>query len=321
VKESSGFAAKPTLTGEKVVLRPFRDGDLPAIRAVLLDPEARMLTGSVHNAAEARSPQPPAEEALLLDWYGNCNDQPDRLDLAVVDKMTRECVGEAVLNQWDPGNESCNFRIFIGPNGRDRGLGTEATRLIVGHGFERLGLHRISLEVYAFNPRARRAYEKVGFRVEGVLRESFRYNGEWIDATVMSILASEWHHQDNSKKSFRTGVWLLPRACELSTGGGGNSRAPQSADTLVGDQSGTYRVPGVQAEDHLPPGWPTGRRVRCGAVASVAGDGAADVVAPRRTRLTGLFSFGTGHDRPLSPAGKPPGQAKGAAGKSGDGRT
>ena len=192
MKERAGFAAKPTLTGEKVVLRPFSDGDLPAIRAVLLDPEARMLTGSVHNATEARSPEPADEEALLLDWYGNCNDQPDRLDLAVVDKMTRECVGEAVLNQWDPGNESCNFRIFIGPNGRDRGLGTEATRLIIGHGFERLGLHRISLEVYAFNPRARRAYEKVGFRAEGVLRESFRYNGEWIDATVMSILASEW---------------------------------------------------------------------------------------------------------------------------------
>jgi RimJ/RimL family protein N-acetyltransferase len=192
VKESPGFAAKPTLTGEKVVLRPFRDGDLPAIRAVLLDPEARMLTGSVHNASEARSPEPADEEALLLDWYGNCNDQPDRLDLAVVDKMTCECVGEAVLNQWDPGNESCNFRIFIGPNGRDRGLGTEATRLVVAHGFERLGLHRISLEVYAFNPRARRAYEKAGFRVEGVLRESFRYNGEWIDATVMSMLAPEW---------------------------------------------------------------------------------------------------------------------------------
>jgi len=38
----------------------------------------------------------------------------------------------------------------------------------------------------------RRAYEKAGFRAEGVLRESLRYNSEWIDATVMSILASEW---------------------------------------------------------------------------------------------------------------------------------
>ena len=186
------FAVKPTLDGDKVVLRPFNDGDLPAIRAALLDPEARILTGSVHDEAQAHAAEPADEEKLLLDWYSTRNDQPDRLDLAVVDKATGECVGEAVLNQWDPGNESCNFRILIGPKGRDRGLGTEATRLIVGYGFEHLGLHRISLEVYAFNPRARRAYEKVGFRSEGVLRESLRYNGEWIDATVMSILAPEW---------------------------------------------------------------------------------------------------------------------------------
>jgi RimJ/RimL family protein N-acetyltransferase len=192
--EGADFAVKPTLTGDKTVLRPFNEGDLPAIRAALLDPEARILTGSVHDEAQARARTGPEEEEQLRDWYRSRNDQADRLDLAVVDRASGECVGEAVLNQWDPGNESCNFRIFIGPNGRDRGLGTEATRLIVGYGFERLGLHRISLEVYAFNPRARRAYEKVGFRAEGVLRESFHYNGEWIDATVMSILAPEWSH-------------------------------------------------------------------------------------------------------------------------------
>jgi RimJ/RimL family protein N-acetyltransferase len=185
------FAVKPTLDGDRVVLRPFNDGDLPAIRAALLDPEARILTGSVHDEAQAHTAES-ADEEELLDWYSTRNDQPDRLDLAVVDKATGECVGEAVLDEWDPGNESCNFRILIGPKGRDRGLGTEATRLIVSYGFEHLGLHRISLEVYAFNPRARRAYEKVGFRAEGVLRESLRYNGEWHDAALMSILAPEW---------------------------------------------------------------------------------------------------------------------------------
>jgi RimJ/RimL family protein N-acetyltransferase len=192
VTQSPDFAVKPTLTGEKAVLRPFREDDLPAITEALLDPEASILTGSVHDEAQAHAPRTPDEEKLLLDWYRTRNDQADRLDLAITDKATGECVGEAVLNQWDPGNESCNFRIFIGPNGRGRGLGTEATRLIVGYGFEYLGLHRISLEVYAFNPRARRAYEKAGFRTEGVLRESLRYNGEWIDATVMSVLAPEW---------------------------------------------------------------------------------------------------------------------------------
>lgn len=36
--------------------------------------------------------------------------------------------------------------------------------------FERLGLHRLELDVYSFNPRARRVYEKAGFRREGILR-------------------------------------------------------------------------------------------------------------------------------------------------------
>jgi RimJ/RimL family protein N-acetyltransferase len=81
---------------------------------------------------------------------------------------------------------------LLGAVGRGRGLGTEATQLIIGHGFGYLGLHRISLEVYAFNPRAKHVYEKAGFCAEGVLREALRYNDQWIDATVMSILGREW---------------------------------------------------------------------------------------------------------------------------------
>ena len=192
MNQARDFAIKPTLTGEKVILRPFAKTDLPALREALLDPEARILTGSVHDEAQASAAMSREDEQAAVDWFTTRNEQPDRIDLAIVDKAAGACVGEAVLNQWDPGNESCNFRIFIGRHGRDRGLGTEATRLIVGYGFEQLGLHRISLEVYAFNPRARRAYEKVGFRPEGVLRESLRYNGEWVDATVMSILDREW---------------------------------------------------------------------------------------------------------------------------------
>ncbi len=133
-----------------------------------------------------------AEETRFRDWYASRNDQPDRLDLAVIDRARGGCVGETVLNEWEPENHSCSFRIALGPAGRGRGLGTEATRLIVGYGFEQLGMHRISLEVYSFNPRARRVYEKAGFRAEGVLRESLRYGRERIDATVMSILSSEW---------------------------------------------------------------------------------------------------------------------------------
>ena len=190
--QTPDFATKPTLTGERVILRPYIDADLPALREAMADPDLLRLTGSIHDEAEALQPVSPEEEQLRLDWFNTRNDQDNRLDLAIVDKASGGCVGEAVLNQWDPGNQSCNFRIQIGPARQNRGLGTEATRLIVGYGFEQLGLHRISLEVYAFNPRARHVYEKAGFVAEGVLREALRYGDGWIDATVMSILDHEW---------------------------------------------------------------------------------------------------------------------------------
>jgi RimJ/RimL family protein N-acetyltransferase len=191
-QSAADFSIKPALTGEKVVLRPFIEDDLAALRELLEDPEVLKLTGSVHGDEAEAEPDDWSRVEQLRRWYRERNAQPDRLDLAVVDKASSQCVGEVVLNEWDAGNRNCNFRTLLGPSGRDRGLGTEAVRLIVGYGFEQLGLHRISLQVYAFNPRARHVYEKVGFIAEGVLREELRYRDQWVDATMMSILAHEW---------------------------------------------------------------------------------------------------------------------------------
>jgi RimJ/RimL family protein N-acetyltransferase len=184
------FADKPTLTGDRAVLRPFEGGDLPAMAEAIADPDVGRLTGSVNTS----SPPPDGgfDEDRLREWYSTRNTQTDRLDLAIVDRESGRCVGEAVLNEWEPENASCNFRILIGPRGRDRGLGTEATRLILGHAFETIGLHRVSLEVYAFNPRAQRAYEKAGFVREGVRRDALRFDGGFVDSVLMSVLAPEW---------------------------------------------------------------------------------------------------------------------------------
>lgn len=166
------------------MLRPFTGDDADTMWAILQDPEVLRFT------FEPSSSDMSYER--VRSWYATRTDQPDRLDLAVTDRATGELVGEVVLNEWDPHTRSCNFRTLIGPRGRNRGLGTEATGLIVAHGFERLGLHRISLEVYADNPRARRAYEKVGFRHEGTRRESALREGRWVDEILMGILENEW---------------------------------------------------------------------------------------------------------------------------------
>jgi RimJ/RimL family protein N-acetyltransferase len=183
---AADFSVKPTLVGTKVQLRPFVAADYPAICEALRDPEVVRLTGSRPIVWDE------AARERLREWYGSRGDQPDRLDLAVEERATGAWVGEVVLNEWDPHNQSCNFRTMFGPRGRDRGLGTEAARLLVRYGFEQLGLHRIQLEVYSFNPRARRAYEKVGFVAEGVLRDALRTPDGRADATVMAILAHDW---------------------------------------------------------------------------------------------------------------------------------
>ncbi|GAA3233610.1 GNAT family N-acetyltransferase [Streptomyces sp. XM83C] len=177
------FSEKPVLTGERTVLRPFTEADAEPMWEIVNDPEVVRCT---YTPGTALTPE------LLRAWYGSRNTQPDRLDLAVTDRATGELVGEVVLYEADRHARSCTFRTLIGAAGRGRGLGTEATRLIVAHGFERLGLHRIQLEAYGDNHRALHVYEKAGFVVEGVRREAHFRDGRWVDEVLMAVLDREW---------------------------------------------------------------------------------------------------------------------------------
>lgn len=190
--EATGrWLPKPTLTGERVTLRPPGAPDAIIIAALLADPELLRFTGSVTSSAEAEA-FPTEPDRQTSDWYATRVDQVDRLDLMVVENATGAVIGEVVLNEWEPAAGSANFRTLIGATGRGRGLGTEAARLIIGYGFQHIGLHRIELGVFAFNPRAIRVYEKVGFVREGVRRDAFRFDGSYVDDIIMSILAPEW---------------------------------------------------------------------------------------------------------------------------------
>ena len=167
-----GLTVKPTLTGTNVVLRPFAfEQDAPALREMLQDPEVIKLTGSSHDSV-AMPEWDAAAESAFRDWYSTRNDQ------------TRPTRSPSVLGAGERSSASARSSSMsgasqtaaatsgrsIGPRGQDRGLGTEAIRLFLCYGFERLGLRRISLDVLNFNPRAKRVYEKLGFVTEGVLR-------------------------------------------------------------------------------------------------------------------------------------------------------
>ena len=175
------LAEKPTITGARVLLRPVCAADAAAFM-VSMDDEGRRLTGT-HRTFTLTE---------IRDWFRSRGATTDRWDLAIVERATGRWVGELAILDWDRDNRTCGFRIALGPEGRNRGFGTEATRLVVGRVFRDLPIHRIQLEVYAFNPRAQHVYETVGFRREGVLRDSLRWAGEFHDTVVMAILRPDW---------------------------------------------------------------------------------------------------------------------------------
>jgi RimJ/RimL family protein N-acetyltransferase len=180
------FRLKPTLTGERVVLRPVEGADAAGRAELLRDLEVRRLTGT-HGQVR------PGVLERAEQLYASRAAQDDELWLAITDKHTGSYVGEVVLQELKAENQACSFRIALaGSRVFGRGYGTEATRLILAHAFETVGLHRVSLEVFAFNPRARHVYEAVGFVREGTQRHALYWQGEWIDADTMAVLADEW---------------------------------------------------------------------------------------------------------------------------------
>ena len=164
--------SKPTIVGELVTLRPMVAADFDAVWEMIHDPEGNDLT-----ATEATfTPE------QIREWTASRAEQDERLDLAIVENATGDFAGEVVLNEYDAATRSANFRIALrGPAWYGRRLGGEATTMIVDHGFEVVGLRSVTLGVLARNTRARRAYERSGFRTTSEHTE----DGErWIEMTI-----------------------------------------------------------------------------------------------------------------------------------------
>jgi RimJ/RimL family protein N-acetyltransferase len=88
---------------------------------------------------------------------------------AIHDAATDSLIGTTGITDLDFGKQGgCYFRIVIGePQFWGHGYGTEATRLVLQEAFQSHGREFVQLEVFSYNERASRAYERVGFYKTG----------------------------------------------------------------------------------------------------------------------------------------------------------
>jgi RimJ/RimL family protein N-acetyltransferase len=164
---------------DDVALRELEAGDAAAMFRWVARPEVRSNLG-------LRS-EPSLERTTA--WIEKARHDSGTWPFAIL--LQGEHVGNAVLDQHDALLSSARFSIYVGESPR-RGVGTTATYLTLKSGFEVHGLDKVWLTVHTRNARAIAIYQKVGFRVEGVLRRAFYFDGEVRDCLYMGILRSEF---------------------------------------------------------------------------------------------------------------------------------
>jgi aminoglycoside 6'-N-acetyltransferase len=93
----------------------------------------------------------------------------------------------------DPKYKSASIDLFLDPAVHNRGIGTAAIREVVRILVEERGHHRITMDPAVDNPAGIRAYEKVGFKPVGVMRNYERDPDQrgWHDALLMELVAEE----------------------------------------------------------------------------------------------------------------------------------
>ena len=179
--------------GGRISLRPLTGADAAAFVPWVNDPEVTRTLAIGARVMDVR-----AEEVFIE----KTNASAHAVLFGIVVRETGRLIGSTGLDQLDFRNQSASFSIMIGEKSAwGKGYGTEATALVVQYAFGELHLNRVQLQVFEYNLRGIRVYEKVGFRREGVLRQEHVYDGRFWDTVVMAILREEWEKMNSSPLS------------------------------------------------------------------------------------------------------------------------
>ena len=171
--------------GALVRLRPYGKDDTETVWKYINDPEIKQYL----------APGIPYPITLNDEekWILSQSAMQDTYSFAIEDKDTCKYLGGCGINHVDWKNSHATVGIFIGDKEfHGKGYGTDAMRTLVKFIFNEMNIRKVKLEVYAFNERALRSYEKCGFKKEGSLREEIFRFGKFHDIIIMSVFRGEF---------------------------------------------------------------------------------------------------------------------------------
>ena len=170
----------PALQGTLVRLRAHEPADIAALNDLFNDPDVGQGVGMA-------APQAIAGYRAFLD-----DEKDPTRAIFVIERIEGSVpVGSCSFFSVRERPRTAVLGIWLGKPYWDAGLGTDAVRTICRFGFDHMNLQRIELNVFEPNARAKRAYEKIGFVLEGTARRSEFVDGHHVDSDLMGLLAEE----------------------------------------------------------------------------------------------------------------------------------
>ncbi len=172
------------LIGSNVYLRILEKTDIQTTQRWINDPLISDIMGYL----------PVMSYENQINWYDNFKDDNTRFIFAICKLSNNEHIGNVGLGKINYISRHCMFNIFIADNSyKSKGIGTEATKLILEFAFNRLNMNKVYLQTSERFIEANKMYQKIGFKKEGVLREHYYSNGNYEDKVIYSILKREYN--------------------------------------------------------------------------------------------------------------------------------
>jgi RimJ/RimL family protein N-acetyltransferase len=139
----------------------------------------------------------PFTKEQQLRWFEDLSAATNKVVFAICEVGSGGHIGNVSLDTIDQRHKTARLSIFLAESGdRGQGLGTRALNLLCHYAFETLGLRRLYCKTNAGESKVLRFYERVGFRVEGTMREHELIDGEYRDKVMLGLLRSEWIELD-----------------------------------------------------------------------------------------------------------------------------
>lgn len=183
---SAADTARPTLRGERIILRPTEDADFIHGYRWELDTEVQYWAQGDHAPPDLTFAQYNADFAPPVG-------RPGDADHFTIVAPPGAVIGFVGYFNADRRVGKIEVGIGIGEKAYwGKGYGREAMNLLLAYLFDVLRFQRVELDTWSGNERALRAYRACGFQIEGRLRRGALIEGTYYDTILMGLLREEW---------------------------------------------------------------------------------------------------------------------------------